>query len=336
MQRSHGIRPQRLAPLPKLRSGAFTLLEMLVSVSVLSLIVVVLTGMFDQTSRIWSQGESSNARRRSARAVADFIAADLRGAVIPVSARDPIPPGTPVRGNLQFVVNPSQISANYRFPHTFFWQAPVASDTSLGDLAEVGYFIRWVGPAGRERPALCRFFVNPSKTVSGGVIANPDYLIYSEDPKAWLSEQLLDKVAPADQASGYLGLLAEDVLGLWVRCYGLNGNELTNFDSREGYPYEYTYSRYADGSASTVDATVKRYLPARVEVSLVQLDSKVANRLLGASGNVASLQALLNDPAILDAAGFVTKVQGMSDPLAEQLFPGLRTAQATVYLDNAR
>jgi hypothetical protein len=331
MQRSQGIRLRRRVPLPRLRSGAFTLLEMLVSVSVLSLIVVVLTGMFDQTSRIWSQGESSNARRRSARAVADFIAADLRGAAIPVSGRD-----TTMRGNLQFVVNPSQISANFRFPHAFFWQAPVAADASLGDLAEVGYFIRWVGPAGRVRPALCRFFVNPSKTQGGAVVANPDYLIYAADPNAWLSEELLERVAPADQASGYLGLLAEDVLGLWVRCYGLNGNELPNFDSRLGYPYEYTYSKYEGGRASTVNATVTRYLPARVEVSLVQLDAKVANRLLETSGNAASLQALANDPTIRDAAGFVTKVQGMSDPLSLQLIPGLRTAQATVYLDNAR
>ena len=323
MPRSHGI---------KTRRGAFTLLEMLVSVSVLALIVVVLTGMFDQTSRIWSQGESSNARRRSARAVADFIAADLRGAAIPVSGRD-----ATGRGNLQFVVNPSQISANYRFPHTFFWQAPVASDTSLGDLAELGYFIRWVGDSGKVRPMLCRFFVNPSKTQGGAVVANPDYLIYSATPTEWLSETLLERVAPADQASGYLGLMAEDVVGLWVRCYGLNGNELPNFDSRSGYTHEYTYSRYdGGGGASTANASVPRYLPARVEVSLVQLESKVANRLLELSGNVAGLQALVSDPAIQDAAGFVAKVQGRNDPLCQQLIPGLRTAQATVYLDNAR
>jgi prepilin-type N-terminal cleavage/methylation domain-containing protein len=315
----------------KRRRGAFTLLEMLVSVSVLALIVVVLTGMFDQTSRIWSQGESSNARRRSARAVADFIAADLRGAAIPVSGRE-----TSGRGNLQFVVNPSQISANYRFPHTFFWQAPVASDTSLGDLAEVGYFIRWVGDSGKVRPVLCRFFVNPSRTQGGAVVVNPDYLIYSATPTEWLSDELLERVAPADQASGYLGLMAEDVLGLWVRCYGLNGNELPNFDSRSGYTHEYTYTRYDGGGASTVNASVPRYLPARVEVSLVQLDSKVANRLLEWSGNVAGLQSLVSDPAIQDAAGFVAKVQSRTDPLSRQLIPGLRTAQATVYLDNAR
>ena len=134
-----------------------------------------------------------------------------------------------------------------------------------------------------------------------------------------------------------LGLMAEDVLGLWVRCYGLNGNELPNFDSRSGYTHEYTYSRYdGGGGASTVNASVPRYLPARVEVSLVQIDSKVANRLLELSGNVAGLQALVSDPAIQDAAGFVAKVQGRNDPLCKQLIPGLRTAQATVYLDNAR
>jgi hypothetical protein len=203
-------------------------------------------------------------------------------------------------------------------------------------LAEVGYFIRWVGDSGKVRPVLCRFFVNPSRTQGGAVVVNPDYLIYSATPTEWLSDELLERVAPADQASGYLGLMAEDVLGLWVRCYGLNGNELPNFDSRSGYTHEYTYTRYDGGGASTVNASVPRYLPARVEVSLVQLDSKVANRLLEWSGNVAGLQSLVSDPAIQDAAGFVAKVQSRTDPLSRQLIPGLRTAQATVYLDNAR
>ena len=35
-------------------------------------------------------------------------------------------------------------AATYKLPQAAFWQAPVASDRSRGDMALVGYFVQWV------------------------------------------------------------------------------------------------------------------------------------------------------------------------------------------------
>ena len=204
----------------------------------------------------------------------DFMAAELRQAVIPLD---------PSRHGLQFVVNPAGIGTRNR--DSLFWQAPVASDNGSGDLAELGYFVRWNG----TQASLCRFFVKPD---------DADYLVYST-PDAWLSDTLLDKLAPADKASKYRGLFLENVIALWVNAY------------------------QADGTAYSGDSRSGNRLPAYVELTLVLLDSSTTKRLSDPSA-VTGLYASATSPK-----DFVSK-------LPSAIRPGCSLVSTVVNMANYR
>jgi len=210
----------------------FTLLEMLVAITILSIISLILASILGYTSGIWQQGESTNQNRQRARIVLDRIGQELRAAALPLNRTNST--------SLEFVINPSSIGSNYLNHDAIFWQAPIATDTSQGDLAEVGYFVRYVN----NQPNLCRFFVNPT---ANNYIEN--------NPTSWLSASILDSVAPATQASQYQGLFLENVLGLWIQAFN------------------------QDGTAFVGDSRVTGTLPAWVDLSLVLIDSEHAKRL---------------------------------------------------------
>ncbi len=321
----------RASPVIRSRRG-FTLIEVLVAVSILLVIVAMLSSIFSEVTRAWQKGEGRNERRRNARSLADFIAVELQGALLPVENVS-----KPGQSNLQFLINPpaSQVPDDFRNADAAFWQAPIATETSFGEVAEVGYFVKWfpTADAAVRRPVLCRFFVNPSvQDSSGAFVRNPDFLIYTS-VNGWLSGSLLEKVAPADKASGYVGLFAENVVGVWFRCTGLDGVELPKvFDSRKGYDFKV---QYTDAAGTKQTRTEKRYLPAVVTVSVAQVDSRLAPRM----DNVwQDVQALVKDPSVRDSAEFVSRMQqeAGSNPGLRPLLGGLRTYTTQIQLINGR
>ncbi len=329
------MRASRATELLARRSG-FTLVELLVSMAVFTLLVLMLSTVFDQVSRTWMRGEGQIEQRRNVRALADFIAVELQAAMLPIEGESKMG-----QSNLQLVINPpaKQVPDEYRHADAIFWQAPLATETSLGEIAEIGYFVKWVSatPTAASRPTLCRFFVNPSREDPenpGQIIANPDFRIYDPvDPKAWLSKSLLDSVAPARRADGYTGLFGDNVLGLWVRATGLDGKELPRgYDSRTGYDYTHTFH---DPSGAIGERTERRHLPATVRISLAQIDSRHAPRLdlVG-----ASLRALTRSSEIRDAAQFQEgcRLLAQSSAVWASLLPGLRIYATEVQLTNAR
>ena len=323
----------RASPGIESRRG-FTLIEVLVSVTILLAIVGMLSVVFNEISRAWQKGEGRGERRRSARSLADFIAAELQGALLPVETV-----GKAGQGNLQLLINPpsSQVPDDFRNADAAFWQAPIAVETSLGEVAGVGYFVKWMktDAAPVPRPVLCRFFVNPSaQSSSGAFTKNPDFKIYDPtNPDSWLNKSLLDGVAPADKAHGYVGLFAENVIGLWLRCTGLDGVELPKaFDSRKGYPLTV---KYADASGNQQTKIERRYLPASVTVSIAQLDSRLAVRM---DPVWESVRKLSRDTGVRDAADFVDRMQteAKSNAALRPLLGGLRTYTTQIQLINGR
>jgi len=226
----------------------FTLIELLTACAILSLLTLVLVGIAGQGGRLWSQTESQSQARQRARAMLDFLAAELRQAVIPLE---------PSRQGLQFVVNPTGIGSEFLNRDAIFWQAPVVADSGSGDLAELGYFVRWNG----TRASLCRVLVAPD---------NADYLVYDK-PDDWLSDALLDRLAPADKANKYRGLFLENVIALWVEAF------------------------QADGTAYGGDSRLTNRLPATVKLTLVLLDSSTSARLADSS-TVTGLYAGATSP----------------------------------------
>lgn len=342
---------------PRAGRRAFTIVELMVGISVLGLLVALLAGVFSQVSSAWKSGEGSIERRRSARALADFIGQELQGAALPIEGAS-----VAATGNLQFIVNPptSQVSMEYRHADAIFWQAPLATEASYGDLAEIGYFVKWIKPdaeaqkSGRTapRPALCRFFANPSepkKVLPGNpggtdsapaVTRNEEFLIYHKtNPKEWINGGQLDALAPGDNVSdhAYRGLFTENVVGFWAQCYGLDGKDLfaTNrtFDSRTGYLCK--FQTVDDKGIKQPEWTEQRFLPAKVRISFAQIDSQTAPKLDLVWDEVRKLS---QTPKVTNADQFIEKLREVADsnPRIAALLPGLRVYSTDVHLRNAR
>jgi prepilin-type N-terminal cleavage/methylation domain-containing protein len=252
-------------------TAGFSLVELLVAMAVLAILSLVLLGVSNQVGNTWASGQNDNQNRMRARAALEFIGRELQAAFLSPDPSD---------GSLQFVINPSTVTLRHH--DAIFWQAPVATDTSRGDLAVVGYFVRWHDGRG----SLCRFFANPSDPASHLIDQHPA-------TTDWVTDNLLDTVAPADKASHYAGLFLENVAGLWVEA-----------SARDGTPY---------GGDSRAAGNV---LPASVNISLVLLDNRIAERLRempevaavsAASATAASATAFLDalPPVIRPGASLV-------------------------------
>lgn len=308
----------------------------MVSITLLAVIVGLLTTVFNTTTKAWTGTEGGNERRRGARSLTDFIGAELRGAMLPVTLSTQS--GQP---NLQMLINPpaTMVPEDCQNPHCIFWQAPLATERTLGDVAELGYYVKWDDSDASSVPSLRRFFVNPTvyDPAQRGPGRNSNFLIYSE--REWLSERLLSQVCPATRERGYAGLFADNVLGLWIRFYGLDGREIrkapgstvlaAEFDSRIGYTHQYRVDEQGRTKAE------QRYLPLSISVSIAQLDSRTAQKLERCASSVRNM---VRRTDIADAGEFLQQFREASekDVSLRSLLPGLQVYETTVLLDNGR
>ncbi len=258
-----------------------------------ALLVVLLAQVVGSVTFAWKSGNSNAERRQNGRALTDFIAQELRAAILPTGG------SSASQANLQFTLNPNTVSIANRNPSALFWQAPMAQNSPAGDLAEYGYFVKW--DAGTPpRAVLCRFSADSS---------SPNYLVYTNQD--WVTDTLLGKAAPADSASGYLGLFAENVVGFWTRFLNTDGSEMTS----------------ANGQ---FDSRISGRLPPSVEVSIVMLDDRTAG-LLNASLQ-SQLTGLVNSTT--NGADCIAQIQKTSSLTA--IAKGARAYTTRVFLENSR
>lgn len=120
------------------KAAAFTMLELLVAMAVLSLLVVLLLSMVDNATKMWRQSENRVDAYREARAALNVIASDL--ASIYTSANTNF-----------FRINDSTVSiqptSTSSTNNIFFIAALPAAAQDVGknksDLCEVGYFVTY-------------------------------------------------------------------------------------------------------------------------------------------------------------------------------------------------
>ena len=255
------------------RLKSFSLVELMVAIAILSILVLLLLGMLGGLTTVWQQGQAHNERRTVAQAVLDRMTRDISQAVLPMARSN--------TNSLDFVINPSWITTN-NYPQSIYFQAPVATDGgNNGNLAVVGYYVQWINGTA----TLTRLLINPSSTV---------YAVYSGTHNAWISNSLLTN-APATFVSStspnnYGGLLAENVIGLWVQALDPLGhptqqsiNTTANygevFDSR--YPYAYTNYDLIGGGGTTgyIVTNAASAFPASVQIAVAVVDSRTAKRI---------------------------------------------------------
>lgn len=302
---------------PRTRAAAgegFTLVEIMVATAVLALLLVSLVQVASAVADTWSTGHSRAERRQHGRAIVDFIGRELRSAALPVHRAV-----LSDKADLQFVLNPTSLSGDLKNPHALFWQAPVATDTSQGALAQVGYFVHWDG----NMPMLCRMFINPGSS---------DYLIYDANKiGSWMNAGIANAATPAVQ-NGWVGLFAEDVVGFWARCLDRNGQPIVQNGGAGLYDSRAPYSSTVDGVTTAYEAPV---LPFCVEVSIVTVDSR-ATAGFDASTKMAVME-MVKSPGTVNAAAFIEALKTKAET-RKDLLPVLRSAvpyQIQVYLENS-
>lgn len=249
-------------------------MELLVAVAIFIIMAGVLLTLSGQATSLWSRNHQQSQLREKARTALDFIGNEMKQAVLPLDTSSQKGP--------QFVVNPAGLSSDFQRKDAVFWQAPIATSRTRGNLAIVGYFIRYDGRSYQ----LCRYFINPGES---------DYRLRS-NPDDWVNNTLLDRVAPASEASDYRGLFLENVVGLWVECFDESGVLITG-DSR----------------------TIRR-LPAKVKVSLAVLDETGAARVQAG--------------AALPAASSSTNAEAYLDQVSEALRPMIAAVHINVSFEN--
>lgn len=291
---------------------AFSLLEVLIATTILAVIVSMLGAIMSSVSASWTSAAGRTETGMSARAIADYIQTDLAPALLPVNNAD--------RRNLQFILNSPDVPDDYKNGDALFWQSPVANDTTYGDIAEVGYFVKWITYSNNQpKPILCRFFVEP--TAAG---ASSAYGIY-QSPSNWLNKDSIDEVAPGTFDKNYAGLFAENVIGIWFRCFDSQGNSCgRTFDSRP-----------------TNDNATPPGLPCSVQVSFVVVDSRSAERLtvplqsaLMSLNSTVTNEVATQDKTVSPAEEFVARAT--SDASLKSISAGLKAHTTTVSLVNSR
>ncbi len=248
--------------------AAFTLIEVMVSTLILLLIILMFSSIFSNVSLVWREGLADIDRSNNGGIACDLIGRDIQSALLPANRSN--------TANLQFVVNPTGLGTSYSARDSIFFQAPVVVGSTSGDIAEVGYFVQWdLTTASNPRARLCRFYVNSSDTTN--------FLIYS-NPAAWITPQAIINVASATRSTTppYQGLLAENVVGLWITCLDPYGYPITLEASGTAFPVSGSGSAfdsrlgYTD-SAGTVHAVCS--LPAAVDISFIIIDGTTASRV---------------------------------------------------------
>ena len=301
------------------------MLEVLVSTTILAILVVILSQMLHQVGGVWILGNAQMERAERGRAILEYISRELQSAQLPVNRTS--------QNSLELIVNlPATLNSKYRNRDSIFWQAPLATDQTLGDIAEIGYFVQWDETTNPANPHanLCRLFVNPTDTVN--------YKIYptTGDPATatvWLDDTVISNVAPADKSNAaqpYKGLFTEDVIALWVTCLDPTGTQITQagsgntFDSRTGYSYP-----DVTGTSVSIAGCA---LPAAIDLSFVLLDSHSAKLVTPALKS--AIQELAASSATTDANVFVTAAR--KDSRFRAIQSGLQPCMTRVYLSNSK
>ncbi len=136
------------------KSPAFSILELLVAVSVLSILLVVLLNIVQGATSLWRGSENKVEAYREARAALQVMSSDLKN-ILPTTNADFF------RTNLTNAPNIGFLAA-----------LPLSSQNmnSLSDVCTVGYFLAYnnkspvAGASGRQSYNLYRYFVESNET----------------------------------------------------------------------------------------------------------------------------------------------------------------------------
>lgn len=257
--------------------GAFTLVELMVAMSVFIMLMGILLALISQSAAVLQRTQNSIGSYQSARFAFNLMMSTIGQSRMNVynDYDNPTQPTAYIRkSDLQFIIDAPQ-GTDFKQGNSIFFQAPLgrASDTANfgglpGLMNSVGYYVTY-----GKNPSLSFFlqkfdrnrfrlmqFLAPAENMKA-------YLT-NADPKAWYQDQL------ANSSS----VIADNVILLlcWPRV--AKQENATGDKLSKNYLYD---SR--TGATQVPQPITANQQPPLVQITLVAIDEKVANRLSDSS-----------------------------------------------------
>lgn len=267
-------------------AGAFTILELLVAMAILSLIVVVLAGVTGKMGSLWRSSGSKIEQFRESRRAFESITRRISTATLAPYLDYEYPGGDTTKpptkyvrkSDLRFLSAPVSVAGVTAVPansHAIFFQAPlgfVDDRANYGGLEHLlntwGYFVDYTG------------ITNPSDSTTTKYRFR---LIEMREPSEKLSVYRLTRgnnsyagkdwfTIPAGVAANRR-VLADNVIALIFRPTLSVADDSTGAALASNYQYDST------ASSATANINPKNQLPPLIEVIMVVLDEQSAARV---------------------------------------------------------
>lgn len=341
-----------------LRRRAFTLVELLVSMTVLTIIMMVSVSVISQTQKTWMQGSARMEQFREARVAFEAVTQNLRqaslnayttylyanGGTVPASAEE-APTAYIRHSELQFCSGPAAslltgASAARNPGHAVFFQATLGTSKRAGYeglrdlLCGRGYFLAYGSDAGWRPPHVSeeryRYRLMEYRPPAE---ANE---IYSVEPGEWFAGALGEITTAGDSATNraHTRPVAENILALIlsprVAPEDVVGSQAATWIA-PGYAYDST--RVAGTSQTADPQGTQHLLPPVVVVTLIAIDEASARRLAEQHG--ATPPAFIPPAAFTLAANYEADLRTVEQNLINAKLT-YRIFSSAVALRNAK
>ncbi|RBP41250.1 uncharacterized protein (TIGR02599 family) [Roseimicrobium gellanilyticum] len=353
--RKHALERQRFAP-----STAFTLVELLISMVVLSMILIIATSVMNETQKTWLQTTARSEQFRDARLAFEQITQNLRQATLNTymtyQYNDGDTPTVPENktqaplkylrhSELQFVTGRAAtvlgVGANPEIPgHCVFFQGAVGVTQRDGYesldrlLCSRGYFIIY-GDDAAYRPA----HVTTARTRFRLMEYRPPAErneVYSVTPGVWFQDAEKEVVGMDETATraAYTRPVTENIIALIIspRVSDAEAKESGRLPNWMAPDYAYDSVKVRGESTNNLQGT-QHLLPPLVRVTLVALDETSARHLEERSGT--NVPDLLPPNTFTSAANYEQDMLALESRLQVQKL-NYRVFTTTIGLRNSK
>jgi uncharacterized protein (TIGR02599 family) len=348
---------------PAAASRAFTLVELLVSMSVLTILLLIVTNVISETQKAWSQASSRVSQFREARAAFDVITRNISQATLNTywdyKRSNPndiaeLPSKYERTSELSFVCGQGSMllrnsaNAGNVSSHAVFFQAPLGN-TKEGENANLnnllcgrGYYVLY----GSDAPFLPAFLPNTYAKMRFRLMeyspAAETNRIYSDgfrpietnNGSSWFERDAMAPInaSETDENRSPARPIAENIIALIISPR-LSPKEAGNLDPTSIAPtYEYDSTKVANVTTPGTQGT-QHLIPPLLEVTMVALDGPSAEKL----ENLSHSPSLLGDAGVSfsNAASYQEDVKSLEDYLIEQRL-NFRVFRATIPMRSSK
>lgn len=341
-----------------LRRSAFTLVELLASMGVLSFLMLILVSVTDSATRAWRGSQSRSDVFQSARTSLELVSRELTPAVVDT--------------RMQFVVGPGSILADAGAKNVVqkapvaLWMAPLGDD---GSLRCVGYYLYRDAARGFYR--LKRIYIAP--TLADGKTISPYFpkMLNPSNPRdtevqtsaeheKWFTRHW-DEVAfdeeDKNNNQAVVSSAADGVVAFWVQCLDVLNNPIVPLSSKSTASYANkhpesvlhynsaayfqvaTTSAFENGTsfqylAKTDQSMKANRVPAAIDLTVVIIDNATITRGFPVPEQTDDCNVAVKSGTFKGALDVEASVKKYSDKLIENKIYNARTFTTRVKLVN--